>query len=389
MKRIAILGSTGSIGINCLAVIRAIPKQCRVVALSTNANSHVLSQQVREFHPAYVCVHDNAAYKHMQQQVRGTKTKLYAGNDGLCELLRDAHVDQVVVAMSGSSALLPLLVAIERKFCIALANKEALVMAGSLIMRKAKENQVTIIPIDSEQSAIWQCLDHEDKRTLRKIYLTASGGPLLFKTQRQLRDVSVREVLKHPRWAMGKKITVDSATLMNKGLEVLEAMALFDVAASTIEVVVHPEAIIHSMVEFVDGVIMAQLSATTMQIPIQFALTYPKRMPCVCQGVDFFALEQFHFQRPDNKRFPCLRLAFQAARDSGTMPSVMNAANEVSVEGFLQSKVCFNRIPGIIETVMARHRNCLRPSLKQILEADAWARKEANRVVQVFKQKER
>ena len=283
----------------------------------------------------------------------------------------------VLVAISGSAALKPLLAAIDAKKDIALANKEALVMAGDLVMKRAKTKGVTIIPVDSEQSAIWQCLKSEERSDIEHIYLTASGGPLKDITRTSLRNISLSRVLKHPRWSMGKKITVDSATMMNKGLELLEAMFLFNVPLKKVRIIIHPEAIVHSMVEFVDGVILAQLSATDMRIPIQYALSYPKRLTGKIPRLDFPALKTLHFEKPDFRKFPCLGLAVRSAEKLGTMPTVMNAANEVSVGEFLKHKLKFNDIARVIERVMDRHRNITRPGLGEIFKADLWARIEA------------
>jgi 1-deoxy-D-xylulose-5-phosphate reductoisomerase len=271
--------------------------------------------------------------------------------------------------------------AIEGAKTIALANKEALVMAGGLIGRKLTRHKAQIIPVDSEQSAIWQCLQGEDKKKIKSVYLTASGGPLRKTSAKEFPRISVEKVLRHPRWKMGVKITVDSATLMNKGLELLEAMHLFGLAVDKVKVLIHPEAIIHSMVEFIDGVIMAQLSITDMRIPIQYALSYPERLASPIKGVNFVALKALHFEKPDMQKFPCLRLAYEAARILGTMPAVLNATNEVAVAEFLKRRIKFSAIPYLIERVMRRHRTTLCPTLDDILNADTWARQEVYRVL--------
>jgi len=377
MKRIALLGSTGSIGKSALEVIRHHSRDFRVTGLSTNANIDILYKQIQMFHPDRACVVDTAAGARLQSKLKGQGTRLFIGEDGLSALIEDARVDQVLLAISGARALPPLLKAIDCAKAVALANKEALVMAGGIIMERARRKKATIIPVDSEQSAIWQCLEGRDRSKLKKIYLTASGGPFLNTTQSQLQKVSIGKVLRHPRWRMGRKITVDSATLMNKGLEVFETMYLFGVSSPMVEVVIHPEAIIHSMVEFIDGVILAQLSATDMRIPIQYALSSPERMKGISAGIDFYKIKRFNFAQPDFRRFPCLRLAYRAARDLGTAPCVLNAANEVSVEEFLKGKIRFIDIPSVIEKVLAVHRNCPQPSLNDIMLADAWARAKA------------
>ncbi len=378
MKRIAVIGSTGSIGKNTLDVIREFPDKFRVAALCAHSNVELLSAQAREFKPDLVCLTGQSKTNSWKP---GKKTKLFCGFSGLVEMLEDRRIDMVVMAISGSSALLPLWKAIEEKKEIATANKEALVMAGGLLSRLAAKNRVKIIPIDSEQSAIWQCLEKEDPAKLEKIYLTASGGPFRQHSKAQLRKITLKDALMHPRWKMGKKITVDSATLMNKGLEVLEAMCLFKVRAERIEVVIHPESIIHSMVEFVDGVVMAQLSQTDMRIPILYAMSYPQRLASKARKLNFFQLKSLNFAKPDFEKFPCLALAFVAARDCGTMPAVMNAANEISVAAFMEGKLGFTSIARIIGKVMRRHRRLKDPTLADVLDADSWARIEAARLI--------
>jgi len=376
MKNIAILGSTGSIGKNALEVVRNFPDKFRVIALSANSNIDLLYTQIKEFHPEKVCVIDKTACFGLKSRV-GSKAKIVSEEEGLLDLCSDKRIDTVLLSISGSGALPALLTSIQNGKNIALANKESLVMSGSIIMNMAARKKINIIPIDSEQSAIWQCLQGEDRNNIKSICLTASGGPLRKTGLKELSSVSMQKVLRHPRWSMGKKITVDSATLMNKGLELLEAMFLFNVPCEKVKVVVHPEAIVHSMVEFVDGVVMAQLSVTDMRIPIQYALTYPERLPNSLSRLDFAKLGSLHFEEPDFKKFPCLRLAYQAAGELGTMPAVMNAANEVSVEEFLKKNLKFLSIAEVIERVMRKHCNIASPDLEDILEADSWARREA------------
>lgn len=382
MKHIAVLGSTGSIGRNTLGVIRDFSDKLNVTALSTNSNIDILSRQIKLFHPTLICIRDKNAALDLKSRLNLKNIKLFVGEDGLEEMVQDKRIDKVVLAISGASALLPLLKAIESGKDIALANKEALVMAGHIIMRKATHKKITIIPIDSEQSAIWQCLISEDKNKLKNIYLTASGGPLHKISRKYFKNISVSQVLKHPRWKMGVKISVDSATLMNKGLEVLETMHLFGVEPDKIKILIHPEALIHSMVEFTDGVILAQLSITDMRIPIQYALTYPERLANKLPNIDFCAVKKLSFQEPDFKRFPCLGLAYRVAQDKGTMPAVLNAANEVSVSEFLKNGLDFVSIPRVIERLLNRHRNKIAPDLDDVLEADSWARREAYQAIQ-------
>lgn len=383
MKRIAVLGSTGSIGKNALDVIEHFPEDFQVVALSTNSNIGLLHGQIEKFRPARVCVSDNSAALKLKAGLN-SRIKILTGQDGLSEIVRDKRIDIVLLAISGSAALDVLLASVEAGQDIALANKEALVMAGSLIMRKALRKKIKIMPIDSEQSAIWQCLEGEGKNRLRKIYLTASGGPLRKISHRGLRNVSKKQVLNHPRWKMGEKISVDSATLMNKGLELLEAMYLFDAIPGQIDILVHPEAIIHSMVEFNDGVVKAQLSVTDMRIPIQYALSYPDRFSNCVKGIDFYKLRSLNFEPPDFRKFPCLELAYYAARNQGSFPCVLNAVNEVSVEEFLKDRLRFIDIAKIIEKVLRKHQNIIQPGLNDIKQADAWAREEAYKIIKTL-----
>ncbi|MCX5700727.1 MAG: 1-deoxy-D-xylulose-5-phosphate reductoisomerase [Candidatus Omnitrophica bacterium] len=380
MKNIAVLGSTGSIGKSTLSVVRNFPGRFKVIALSANSDVHSLCRQIEEFQPSFVCIRDKSAAARASKIIKRT-TKIFVGDDGLDQLVRERSIEQVMFAISGSGALSSLVEAIKGGKSIALANKETLVMAGPLIMGLAKKKKVSILPVDSEQSAIWQCLEGENRNNLRNIYLTASGGPLLKKSRAALESIRVKQVLRHPRWKMGKKITVDSATLMNKGLELLEAMFLFDVDFLRIKVLVHPEALIHSMVEFIDGVIIAQLSVTDMRIPIQYALSYPERLPSRLKGLDFYKLGVLNFEKPDLLKFPCLGLAYEAAKGLGTLPCVLNAANEVAVGEFLRERLRFTQISKVVEKVMRNHSNKQNPGLRDIQEADNWARISAQSVI--------
>lgn len=377
MKNIAVLGSSGSIGENTLAVVRSLPGKFRVVALSVNSDIESLYGQIKEFRPKLVCVNDKHCASRLKKRLN-SGTKVLCQEEGLSQIVKDKSIELIMFAISGSAALAPLLEAIKSGKDIALANKEALVMAGGLIMSAAKRNKVKLLPVDSEQSAIWQSLKGEPASEVKTIYLTASGGPLKDLPYCKFKSVTLGEVLKHPRWKMGKKITVDSATLMNKGLELLEAMFLFAVPAQKIKILIHPQAIIHSMVEFNDAVVIAQLSATDMRIPIQYALTYPQRLANHSTRINFCRLGEVSFESPDFKRFPCLRLALEAARKLGTMPAVLNAANEVSVAGFLNKEINFVSIARVVERVMRKHRNLENPVLSEIIQADAWARQEAS-----------
>ncbi|MBU0709323.1 MAG: 1-deoxy-D-xylulose-5-phosphate reductoisomerase [Candidatus Omnitrophica bacterium] len=388
MKNIAILGSTGSIGENTLAVIRNHPDKFKIIALSTNSKIDILERQIKEFDPLFVCVRNRQAAERLKVRLRPS-IKLFEGEKGLHSLVKQKRVELVLLAISGSAALSPLLKAIEAKKRIALANKEALVMAGPIIMAKAREKKVKILPIDSELSAIWQCLTGKDQSRLKNIYLTASGGPFRQASAKDLRNITVARVIKHPRWKMGRKISVDSATLMNKGLELLETMFLFGIPCNKIKILIHPEAIVHSMVEFVDGVVIAQLSATDMRIPIQYALSYPRRLENKLPGIDFYKLKELNFQKPDFRKFPCLELAYRAAKKLGTAPCVLNAANEVVVEEFLQNKLDFISIPKVIKKVLDKHRNNSNPNLSDIRKAYSWARAEAYRVIGNLKNRKR
>jgi len=381
MKRVAILGSTGSIGRNTLDVIRCHPKEFEVIAITTNSDIDTLGLQAAIFRPAFIGVADAGCVEKLRSKRRAQCRKLFIGQDGLCRLVEQEGIDLVVLAISGAAALRPLLAAIEAGKRIALANKEALVMAGSIVMGCAVRKKIRIIPIDSEQSAIWQCLEKEECRDIEYIYLTASGGPFWNKPAEFIKKCTPEAVLRHPRWDMGEKITVDSATMMNKGLELLEAMHLFGVSADKVKIVIHPEAVVHSMVEFKDGVVMAQLSATDMRVPIQYALSYPRRLANALPRLDFYKLKEFHFAKPDLKKFPCLALAYRAAKALGTLPAVLNAANEVSVSEFLRRRICFGMIPRVIEIVMDRHRSRKNPELAHILEADQWARRQAQNYI--------
>lgn len=374
MKRVAILGSTGSIGTNCLDVIRRLSGRFSVIGLSANVNVGLLLGQAREFNPLILAVMDVEKGLALKSLLKLEDLKVVLEIEGLIEVATRPEVDMVVNALVGAVGLIPTLKAIEAGKQIALANKESLVMGGELVMRKAHEHGVQIVPIDSEHSAIFQCLFGRNPKELTKIILTASGGPFLDKDAAELDRVSLKEALSHPTWEMGPKITVDSATLMNKGLEVIEAHWLFDVPLSKIEVVIHPQSVIHSMVELVDGSVIAQLAMPDMRLPIQYALTFPERLESPCFRVDFSQTRELAFCPPNPEKFTCLKLAYQAAEVGGTMPVVLNAANEVAVQAFLDERIAFNDIPAIIEEAMNKHLCVTDPSLEEILAADEWAR---------------
>ena len=354
MKRptnIAILGSTGSIGRSSLEVIGAMPDRFRVTCLTAHRNTEILADQVRRFKPRVVVVTDPARAGDLRAMVDGT-TEVLCGDSALLDIVARPDVDIVISALVGFAGLHPTLRAIEAGKDIALANKETLVVGGELVMAKVREHNVRLLPVDSEHSAILQCLQGEDIHSVNRLILTASGGPFLNTPREEMADITPARALKHPTWTMGAKITIDSATLMNKGLEVIEAQWLFGLPAERIEVIVHPQSIIHSMVEFVDGSVKAQLGIPDMKLPIQYALTYPERPPSAFKRVDFAALGRLTFQDPDTERFPCLALAFRAMREGGTAPAVLNAANEAAVALFLDGKIGFTAIPELIAAAM-------------------------------------
>jgi len=376
--RIAILGSTGSIGLNTLKVVDQNPGRFRVVALTAYNNFELLEGQIKKYKPSHVAVGPEGLDHFKSSGIKGVK--FYPVVD-CAEIASLKEVDTVVLAMSGTGALMPFLAAVRAGKTVAPANKEALVIAGDLIMKEARKHQARIIPIDSEQSAIFQCLEGQRSKPV-SVHLTASGGPLREVPSKDFKRMTPRDILRHPRWKMGPKITVDSATLMNKGFEVIEAKHLFNLGCDQIKVLVHPEAIIHSMVEFADGSLLAQLGVTDMRLPIQYALTYPDRLPTGLKDLDLAQLGSLNFEKPDLKRFPSLELAFEAGRLAGTMPAVLNAADEEVVEAFLKGKIGFLSIYKVVEKVFLRHRIVKNPSLKEILEADQWAREEAKKIME-------
>lgn len=376
MKKITILGSTGSIGVNTLNVVRKLGKGYKITGISAQKNVNLLIKQIIEFRPTIVALGDEGAAQELKKRLRRFRPlpRIYEGTSGLIEFARNPVSDFLVSALVGAAGLLPTLAAIEAGKDIALANKEILVMAGDLIIKTAKKRGIKILPLDSEHSAIFQCLRAEKIKNVRRLILTASGGPFYKYKKSQLEKVTVKETLHHPTWQMGKKITVDSATLMNKGLEAIEASHLFGVDINRIDVLIHPQTTVHSLVELVDGSILAQLAIADMRIPIQFALTYPQRYLSRLQGLKLEKMAHLTFQKPNLKNFPCLGLALKAGRIRGTMPVVLNAADEISVEAFLVGKIKLTDIPKIIESVMAEHKVNKKPSLKKILEIDQWTR---------------
>lgn len=372
-KRIAILGSTGSIGTQTLDVIAVRPDEFEVVALSAGRNTALLLEQIERFRPRLVSVADEQAARELSGLVKHD-VQIEYGEQGLIEVAAHSGADMLVTAIVGSRGLAPTLAAIEAGIPIGLANKETLISAGHLVMEAARRRNVPIIPIDSEHSAIFQCLNGENRSEIKRLIITASGGSFRDKTREELTHVTVEEALRHPNWSMGAKITIDSATMVNKGLEVMEAHWLFGIDYDRIEVVIHPESMIHSMVEFVDTSIMAQLGNPDMRVPIQYALTYPKRFEGPYRPLDLIQIGALHFQEMDMERFPCLHMAYEAGRSGGTMPTVYSAANEVAVERFLSGEIPFLAIEDIIREAMDRHPAVATPSLEEILAADAWAR---------------
>ncbi len=369
MKKIAILGSTGSIGTQTLEVVRE-NKDIEVLGLAAGNNIKLLEEQIREFKPRLAAVWTEEKAKELRENIKDLNVKVVSAMEGLIELATMEDVQILVTAIVGMIGICPTIEAIKAGKDIALANKETLVTAGHIIMPLAKEHNVAILPVDSEHSAIFQSLQGNKRSALHKILLTASGGPFRGKKREELLSIQVEDALKHPNWEMGRKITIDSSTLVNKGLEVIEAKWLFDVDIEQIEVVVHPQSIIHSMVEYIDGAIIAELGTPDMKLPIQYALYYPERKLLPGERVDFAALSQLTFEKPDLETFYGLRLAMEAGKAGGSLPTVFNAANELAVKKFLERKVSYLQIPEIIEACMRNHKNILNPSVEEILQTE-------------------
>jgi len=379
-KRIAVLGSTGSIGINALKVAASLKEDIEVVALAADTNIGLLAEQASFFRPDALSIRNGVLAGKIKKMIPG-HIDVLCGNEGLENIVSRKDIDIVLFAISGTSCLRPLICAIKNKKRIALANKEALVSAGSIIMGLAETNKVPIVPIDSEHSAIFQCLEGR-REYLKKIYLTASGGPLLKLPGKKFNDLSPEFILKHPKWKMGKKISVDSATMMNKGLEIIEARWLFGLGSDDIEALVHPEAIIHSIVELIDGTFFAEMSIPDMRIPIQYAITYPSRSRAELKKLDFSTIRNLTLEKPDLRKFPCLGLARAALKKDGAHPAVLNAADEEVVKKYLAGKIKFGRIPYIIEKVLCRYRGPKtgKITLDNIIDAENWAREEVLRL---------
>ena len=377
MKNVVLLGSTGSIGTSTLKVADDLPDRLRILGLAAGGNSELLLEQTLKYQPAAISITDPAKANELRSAL-GTRVQVHAGNEGLLKLATMPEADIVLIAIVGTAGLQPALAAIRAGKDIAVASKEILVMAGEIVMNEARKHGVRVLAVDSEHSAIFQCLDDKPPASVRNLWLTASGGPFRDRAlhpKESFADITVERALKHPSWVMGRKITIDSATLFNKGLEMIEARWLFDIGMDRVKVVVHPQSIVHSMVEFVDGSIIAQLSTPDMCLPIQYALTYPERVGSDRVQTNFAKLGTLTFEEPDTDRFPSLNLARRAGEVGGTLPAVLNAANEIAVEAFCNRQIKFTDIFAAVARTMEAHRVVEQPTLEQILEADAWARR--------------
>lgn len=377
MKRLAILGSTGSIGVNTLDIVRQFPERFQVVSLSAGLNTGLLRQQILQFRPKVVSVLNRELAEALKRDLSSESPEIVNGIEGLINVATHPEVDQVVSAIVGAVGLIPTLSAIKTGKSVALANKESLVMAGKIVMEEARRSGVQILPIDSEHSAIFQSLLGHRKETIQRLILTASGGPFLNLPVSKLPDVTVKDALHHPNWEMGKKITIDSASLMNKGLEVIEAHWLFDMPVEKITVQIHPQSIIHSMVEYIDGSVIAQMGIADMRVPISYALSFPNRLSLRLPGLNLPQKGGLTFQVPDLDRYPCLKLAYQSIKIGETMPAILNASNEVAVNAFLEGAIKFTEIPLLIQRVMEDHDVKPVHTVEDILKADHWARERA------------
>jgi 1-deoxy-D-xylulose-5-phosphate reductoisomerase len=378
MRNVVLLGSTGSIGTSTVKVATDLPDQIRLLGLAAGNNVELLLEQTRKHRPAAISIMDPAKAAELQNAL-GTSTQVFSGSQGLVKLATLPGADIVLIAIVGTAGLQPALAAIRAGKDIAVASKEILVMAGEIVMREAREHGVNVLAVDSEHSAIFQCLDGKPASSVRKLWLTASGGPFRDRAawpKEKFHEITVERALKHPSWVMGRKITIDSATLFNKGLEMIEARWLFDIEMGRVGVVVHPQSVVHSMVEFIDGSIIAQLSTPDMCLPIQYALTYPSRAGSDRVQTNFAKIGSLTFEEPDLERFPALSLARKAGETGGTLPAVFNAANEVAVDSFCDGRMTFDQIPEAVGRTMRRHQAVPYPTLEQILAADAWARAE-------------
>lgn len=383
MKNIAVLGSTGSIGKSTLEVVSAHRDRFRVVGLAAGKNIDLLEQQILDFRPEVVAVSDKVTASSLQKRISGIE--VLPGIDGVNAVASHESADFVLSAIVGSAGLMPTLSAVRAGKTVGIANKESLVMAGHIVMAEAKSVQAGIIPVDSEHNAVFQCLEGRRREDVRRIILTASGGPFVDMTGEDLAGVTPEDALRHPNWSMGRKITIDSATLMNKGLEVIEACWLFDLPHEKVDVLIHPQSIVHSMVEFRDRGMLAQLSVPDMKGPIAYALSYPERLSETVRGLDLGSIETLTFRMPDRETFPCLTYAYEAIRQGGTMPCVLNAANEIAVHAFIENRIGFTDIPVLIQKTMDSHKVQSAAVLGDVFEADRWAREKTENIVRSMK----
>ncbi len=380
MRNVVLLGSTGSIGTSTIKVAEDLPDRIRLVGLAAGNNAELLLEQTRRHRPAAISINDPAKARELQDAL-GTACEVFSGPEGLVRLATMEGADIVLIAIVGTAGLKPALAAIRAGKDIAIASKEILVMAGEIVMAEARKYGVRVLAVDSEHSAIFQCLEGRPISSVRKLWLTASGGPFRTTPKEEFANITLERALQHPCWAMGRKITIDSATLFNKGLEMIEARWLFDIGIEHVDVLVHPQSVVHSLVEFVDGSILAQLSTPDMCLPIQFALTYPERAPSTRVQTNLTKLGGLTFEEPDLDRFPSLLLARHAGQVGKTLPAVLNAANEVAVEAFIEGRINFVQITEIVRQTMARHEPVANPTLEHIMHADVWARAEAMRLI--------
>jgi 1-deoxy-D-xylulose-5-phosphate reductoisomerase len=377
-KKVCILGSTGSIGRNALKVISDLSNRFEICGLSAQSNVSLLAEQANKFRPKAVAIADEKGESELRKKLK-KRIRVFSGKDGVEELAGKEEADIILVAISGSASIRPAYAAVSSGKDVALASKEALVSAGHIITREAKRKNAAIIPVDSEHSAVFQCLLGNNVSRVSRLYITASGGPLRNMPKRTFKDLPAKIVLKHPKWKMGKKISVDSATMMNKGLEVIEAKWLFGIGIDKIKILIHPEAIVHSMVEFIDGSLLAQLGITDMRLPIQYALSYPERFKNRLKPLDLVQTRGLTFHKPDMHKFPSLKLAYEAAKKGGSAPCVLNASNEIAVKAFLDGKIKFTDIPVIIEKLLSRHKRIAFPSLDEIDRIEKWVEEEVDR----------
>jgi 1-deoxy-D-xylulose-5-phosphate reductoisomerase len=384
MKKIAILGSTGSIGTSTLAVAEQFPDRFKVVAIAGGNNSELLESQIRKFKPSLAAIADAKAAESLRKKCNDMQVRIVSGVEGMIEVATAEAADITVSAIVGTAGLVPTIAAIQAGKDIALANKEVLVTAGELVMAECRRWNVRLFPVDSEHSAIFQCLHSGQRGDVKRLILTASGGPFRNHSKADLMKVRLAEALKHPNWSMGRKITIDSATLMNKGLEVIEAHWLFGMAPEQIKVLVHPQSIVHSLVEYRDGSVVAQLGMPDMKGPIAYALSYPERLPDVSPGLDLASIATLTFQEPDHELFPCLGYAYDALKAGGSMPAVLSAANEVAVRYFLEEKIGFLDVPRVLKFVMEAHTPVTFKTVDEVLKADLWARREAEKIIADF-----